>query len=202
MASNTCFDIIIHPEFKPYHLNATHANISFGIAFRNLANKKSETTFVVQPINVALPSETNLVAQPTLDNSTEPEFIITSDSDVEDEQDNQWFRPGFLNQPLSSSSHFVLESIHEPPYVAPSQPISETSTIDTSSSSNQTCPQTLTTVVLPPPTLLLDSTILTEVCENIFKDLNRLVKTRNNFVREKICVDEWTKLRERVDYVM
>jgi len=40
MASNTCSDLIIHPEFKPYYLNATHSNISFGIALRNLANEK------------------------------------------------------------------------------------------------------------------------------------------------------------------
>jgi len=79
--------------------------------------------------------------------------MITSDSDDEDEQANQWFKPGFLNQPVSSSSPFVLESIHDPPYVAPSQPISETSTIDTPSSSNQTCSQTITNVVSPPPTL-------------------------------------------------
>jgi len=65
MASKTCSELIIHPEFKPYHHNATHSNISFGIAFRNLANKKSsknnpflseESTLVVEPISIALPS--------------------------------------------------------------------------------------------------------------------------------------------------
>ena len=40
MASSTCTDIIIHPEYLPYHLNATHSNISFGIALRNLAKKR------------------------------------------------------------------------------------------------------------------------------------------------------------------
>jgi len=43
MASNTCTELIIHPEHLPYHLNATHSNIYFGIALRNLANKKSST---------------------------------------------------------------------------------------------------------------------------------------------------------------
>jgi len=33
-----------------------------------------------------------------------------------------------------------------------------------------------TTNVSPPPTLLLDSIILQEVCENIFEDLYKLVK--------------------------
>ena len=39
MASNTCIDLIIHPVYQPYHLNATHSIISLGIALRNLANK-------------------------------------------------------------------------------------------------------------------------------------------------------------------
>jgi len=40
MALSTCTDIIIHPEQLPYHLNATHSKISFGIALRNLAKKR------------------------------------------------------------------------------------------------------------------------------------------------------------------
>ena len=153
-------------------------------------------------MSVALPSEATLEPKPTHENSTEPDFMITSVSNDEDEQANQWFKPGFLNQPLSSSSSFVLKSIHDPPYIAPSQPISETSIIDTPSSSNQTCPQIITTVVSPPPILLLDSIILQEVCDNIFKGLNKLVKTRNNFIHKEDYVNEWARLRERVDIVM
>jgi len=41
MATNTYTELIIHPEYKPYHLNATHSNIYFGIALRKLANKKT-----------------------------------------------------------------------------------------------------------------------------------------------------------------
>jgi len=40
MTSITCTYIVIHPEHPPYHLNATHSNISFGIALRNLAKKR------------------------------------------------------------------------------------------------------------------------------------------------------------------
>jgi len=218
MASNTCSELIIHPEFQPYHLNATHSNISFGIALRNLANKKSsthkspasdinpslskESTFIVQPLSVALPSDATLESQTSHENFTRPDFMITSVSDDEDEQANQWFRLGFLNQPLCTSSLFVLEYIHDPPYIAPSKPISKTSIIDTPCSFNQTCPQIITTVVSQPPTLLLDSIILQEVCENIFKDLNKVVKTRNNFVHKEDYVNEWARLRERVDIVM
>ena len=40
MASSICADIVIHPEHLPYHLNATHSNISFGISLRTLAKRK------------------------------------------------------------------------------------------------------------------------------------------------------------------
>jgi len=131
MASNTCSDLIIHPVFQPFHLNATHSNISFGIALRNLANKKSssvkssasenhpsfskDSTLVVQPLNVALPSQATLISQTSNEHSTEFDCIITSESsDDIDEETNQWFRPGFLNKTLSSSSPFVLHQPFEP----------------------------------------------------------------------------------------
>jgi len=124
MTSNTCSELIIHPDLKPYHLNATYSNISFGIALRNLANKNSsthkspaydnnpslleESTLIVQPLCIALLSEANFVTQTEQENSTWPDFMITSVSDDENEKTNPWFKPGFLNQPLSSCSTFVL----------------------------------------------------------------------------------------------
>ena len=71
-------------------------------------------------------------------------------------------------------------------------------TLGEPSSSNST---QLTDITFP-PTLLLDSIILKEVCENIFKDLNKLIKTRNNLVHEEDYVSNWTSLRSRVDYMM
>jgi len=206
MAPNTCSDLIIHPQHKPYHLNATHSNISFRIALRNLANKKSsihkspvsddnhslseETIFVVHPINVALPSsEATFVS--------EPEVLIILESSAGNEQPTQ------IGVSLDSSAPFVLEYIHDEPYVAPNlSGAMEISSTNIPSSSNQIGPQIISTFVLPSPTLLLDSTMLKKVCENIFKDLNKSVKTRNNLVHEDNYVEEWTSLRERVDYVM
>ena len=40
------------------------------------------------------------------------------------------------------------------------------------------------------------------MCENIFKDLNKLVKTGNILVHENDYVNEWTRLRNRVNTVM
>jgi len=59
-----------------------------------------------------------------------------------------------------------------------------------------------TTNISPPPTLLLGSIILKEVCENIFEDLNKLVKTRYHVFHTDSYEDQWTALRERVDTVM
>jgi len=66
--------------------------------------------------------------------------MITSDSDDENEQTNQWLGPGFLNQPLSSSSTCVLESIHDLPLTSNHISVSENTIIDLPCSSNQICP--------------------------------------------------------------
>jgi len=89
----------------------------------------------------------------------------TSDFDDEDEHTVQ------AKTFLDSSLPFVLEFVHDLPYVAPNHPAAiEILRADESCSSNQIIPQPLTTNVLPPPTLLLDFVILKEVCENIFED--------------------------------
>jgi len=209
MATNTCTELIIHPEYQLYHLNATHSNISFGIALRKLANKKTSLfnlpasdyqpsssenqIFVVQPISVAQPStETTL-------NPAEPTQMIIEH--VVDEV------PTHNGTTLLSSAPFVLEHNNDPPYV-PNRPVA---TEGTSSTINIVEPTSILALCEPsasnstkltditfPPTLLLDSIILKEVCENIFKDLNKLIKTRNNLVHEEDYVSNWTSLRSRV----
>jgi len=176
MASNTCTDLIIHPVYQPYHLNATHSNISLGIALRNLANKYASShilfasehpfsfleqpTLVVQPLNVAPPSEATFVSQPQHDQTSEP-----------------------------STQMAVTEN------TATDLPSSSTQAI-------QTCTPIQTTNISSPPTLFLDSIILSDVCESIFTELNKLVKAWNNFVYEEDYVKEWRRLRERVHFVM
>jgi len=79
------------------------------------------------------------------------------------------------------------------------------STNDLPSSSNQaiqTCAPARSTIVPFPPTLFLDSTILADVCENIFQELNKLVEARNNLVHKESYEKQWRRLRERVDFVM
>jgi len=210
MASNTCTGLIIHPVYQPYHLNATHSYISLGIALRNPSNKNASShilfafentssfseqpSLVVQPLSVAPPPEATFVSQPHHVNSTEPE------------QTHQWFKPRFLNQSLGSSSTSVLESVHDQPSEPSTQmAVTENTATNLPSSSTQalqTSTPIHTTNISSPPTLFLDSIILADVCESIFKEQNKLVKARNNFVHEEDYVKEWKRLRERVDFVM
>jgi len=192
MASYTCTEIIIHPEQQPYHLNATHSNISFGIALRNLAKK-------IKPV----PEQTSI------DQINEPDLmIILGSSDGQDEQTNSWFKPGFLNF-VSSSSTMISESVPDQPETNTllTEPITtdETFTNDQPSSSNQAiqpCAPARSTNVPFPPTLFLDSTLLADVCENIFQELNKLIEARNNLVHEDIYEKQWRRLRESVEFIM
>jgi hypothetical protein len=136
----------------------------------SLVHEPSDVNTIVSEDPTQIESQI-IVALPAYVAKNEPDFEITSVSDDEDEQPNQWFKPGFLNQPLSLSSPFVLESVHDPPFVPNNAPAIETNTstiiateptqiadymsIDLPSSSNQTCPPIQTTNVSFPPTLFI-----------------------------------------------
>jgi len=73
--------------------------------------------------------------------------MIASNSSAEDEQTIQ------TGATLDSSASFVLEFVHDEPFIAPNQPAAiEISSIDTPSSSTTIAPQP--TTIPPPPTLL------------------------------------------------
>ena len=57
------------------------------------------------------------------------------------------------------------------------------------------------TNVPSPPTMFLDSTVLTHVCESIFHELNCLIEARNNLIHEESYEKQWARLRERVDFI-
>jgi len=199
MASLTCTYIVIHPEHLPYHLNATHSNIFFGITLRNLAKKRHHVP------------EQHVLEQVVPEQITEPDFMIISySSNNRDEQTNSWFKPRFLNKSASSSSTMISESVSDQPFetntlFAEPDLSSETSTNDQPSSSNQaiqTSTPARTKNVLTPRTLFLDSTILADMCENIFQELNNLVEARNKLFHEESYVKQWRRLRERVDFVL
>ena len=134
-------------------------------------------------------------------------MIISDFSDGKDEKTNSWFKPGFLNKFASSSSTMISESIPDETNTLFAEPILsvETFTHDQHSSSNQdiqTCAPARSINVPFPPTLFLDSTILADVCENIFQELNKLIEARNNWVHEDSYEKQWRRLRERVEFIM
>jgi hypothetical protein len=100
-----------------------------------------------------------------------------------------------IGETLNPALPFVLEHVDDPPFVPNSthaveintSPSITTDITDISSSSNltiQACAPARTTNLPSPPTLFLESSILADVCENIFRELNKLVQARNNLVHE------------------
>jgi len=57
-------------------------------------------------------------------------------------------------------------------------------------------------VAVTPPTLFLHSTILANVCDSIFQELNNLVQARNNLIHEDNYEKLWTRLKEKVEFVL
>jgi len=80
----------------------------------------------------------------------------------------------------------------------------ETSVNDQPSSSNLAIQPVAPakTNVPSPPTLFLNSTILANVCEDIFQELNNLVQPRNNLTFEDNYEKMWTRLKDRVEFVL
>jgi len=53
-----------------------------------------------------------------------------------------------------------------------------------------------------PPTMYLDSTLLADVCNNIFQELNRLAQTRHDLIHDQSYEQSWKRLKERIDNVL
>jgi len=53
-----------------------------------------------------------------------------------------------------------------------------------------------------PPTMYLDSTLLADVCNNIFQELNRLTQTRHDLIHDQSYEQSWKRLKERTDNVL
>jgi hypothetical protein len=58
------------------------------------------------------------------------------------------------------------------------------------------------TKIPSPPTIFLDSTLLTDVCEKIFQELNKLIQARSDLVHKDSYEKQWCRLKERVDYIL
>jgi len=52
------------------------------------------------------------------------------------------------------------------------------------------------------PTMYLDSSLLADVCDNIFQELNRLTQTRHDLVHEQSYEQSWKRLKERTENVL
>jgi len=105
-----------------------------------------------------------------------------------------------LEQPASNQSDTELTINSESPTTNTHAEL-ETAINDQPSSSNLAIqPVAPTKINVPsPPTLFLHSTILANVCEGIFQELNNLVQARNNLIHEDNYEKMWTWLKDRVE---
>jgi len=105
-------------------------------------------------------------------------------------------------EPSNSSSTEILTAAPYKPLETNTQTAIPTN--DQPSTSNlaiQPCAPGKTNVPSP-PTLFLDSTILADVCQNIFQELNKLIEARNDLIHEVSYEKQWKRLKERVDFVL
>jgi len=136
-------------------------------------------TFV--PTSDILVPELNVPEQTTTEQSV-PEYIAS-------EQTASVQNASELTKQTPPSSTIIQETDH--------------STNDQPSSSNlaiQPVKPTRTNVPSP-PTMFMDSTILSHVCESIFLELNSLIEARNNLIHEESYEKQWIRLKEMVEFI-
>jgi len=95
---------------------------------------------------------------------------------------------------LTTNSQSTTSNIHELETFINDQPSSSNLAIKPVASAKTNVPSS--------PTLFLNSTILANVCDSIFEELNSLVQARNNLIHEDNYEKLWTRLKDRVEFVL
>jgi len=95
---------------------------------------------------------------------------------------------------LSTQSQSTTTNLHEHEHPTNDQPSSFNLAIQPITPAKTNVPS--------PPTLFLNSTILSNVCESIFQELNCLIQARNNLIHEDSYKKLWIRLKDRVDFIL
>jgi len=53
-----------------------------------------------------------------------------------------------------------------------------------------------------PKTMYLDLSLLADVCENIFREINKLIQSRHDLIHEHNYEQSWKRLKERTENVL
>jgi len=95
---------------------------------------------------------------------------------------------------LTTQRKSTTTNLHEPEHPINDQPSSSNLVIQ---------PITPVKTNVPSPlTLFLNSTILSNVCESIFQELNCLIQARNNLIHEDNYEKLWIRLKDIVDFIL
>jgi len=104
------------------------------------------------------------------------------------------------------ADHPLQPPIIEPLNIAPADTHTSTSTHSNQPSSSHLVIQPITPPqpdkIPSPPTMYLDSSLLADVCENIFQELNKLIQSRHDLIHENNYKQFWKRLKERTDNVL
>jgi hypothetical protein len=114
-------------------------------------------------------------------------IATSTDTDSDDDQDN----PQSSNMDIDIVSDQPSSSI---PQTTNGQSSSNLAIVPVASPKPTKIPS--------PPTIFLDSTLLQNVCENIGQELVQLIQARENLVYKENYEKRWSRLKERVDYVL
>jgi len=138
-------------------------------------------------INNFVPTSEILVPELTIPKQTPSEQSAPEHNASEHTASNQ--NASELPEQTQSSITNIHESVHP--------------TNDQPSSSNLAIQpiKPARTNVPSPPTMFLNSTILSHVCESIFQELNCLIEARNNLIHEDSYEKLWIRLKDRVDFI-
>jgi len=94
----------------------------------------------------------------------------------------------------TESQSTTTTNLHEPENLTNDQPSLSNLAIQPITPAKKNVPS--------PPTLFLNSTILSNVCESIFQELNCLIQARNNLIHEDNYEKFWIRHKDRVDFIL
>jgi len=140
------------------------------------------------PINKFIPASEILVPELNV-----PEQTTSEQSSLEHNASEQTASDQNASE-LTTQSQSSTINIHESKHPTNDQPSTSNLAIQPIKPARTNVPS--------PPTMFLNSTILSHVCESIFQELNCLIEARNNLIHEDSYEKLWIRLKDRVDFIL
>jgi len=162
----------------------SNSQIASHIAYDEVMTESPQHQTPNSPNNNSVPANEILVTELTVPEQTTSEQ--SASEQIASEQN--------ASELTRESQSTTTTNLHEPEHPINDQPSSSNLAIQPITPAK--------TYVLSPPTLFLNSTILSNVCESIFQELNCLIQARNNLIHEDSYEKLWIRLKDIVDFIL